>query len=405
MKIKLSILFVFLIILLSCTMNKNKKKLILSKVEIPQGAIPIEYHSHIYVKGIVDSVQCNFVFDTGASNLYIDTLFYAMNNLKHTNFFNAYLPGAGNKPQKVKVIKDSVKFEFNNKTYKTSIVPILKLKPILGDIADRILVMEYFYNSCLEINYHNQYMMVHKTLNSISLKKYDKIKLSMLDNRLMIPLKVAVNDSIEISGNYLLDIGSGGSIDIGTPFAKKYKLNKNIKDKVYYYTKYGGIGGESGSYTYYGKSITMGKYIIKKPLLDYSTDKRGAYASKKRLGVLGNEILERFDLIIDFKELNLYIKPNEKLNKEFKSSKLGFAYNQRQKTLGCIMVTGIYKGSNAERSGLKIDDKIIKINKIDVTKLNFRQVKKEMVKKDFIELTVLKENQIKVIKFKLKEIL
>ena len=44
-------------------------------------------------------------------------------------------------------------------------------------------------------------------------------------------------------------------------------------------------------------------------------------------------------------------------NKSFHFSKLGFGYVDRNITMNAWIVTGLYKGSNAEIAGLEIDDK------------------------------------------------
>ena len=138
----------------------------------PEDAFPIVYRGHLYIKGSADSIIGNYVFDTGASNLYYDSTYYAEGNFKYSEIYDAKLPGAGKTPQDVIVIWDTVDFRFGNNTYTTKFVPVLQLKPILGDFADGILGMEYFYNSVLEINYENEYMRIFPTIDSVDVSNY-----------------------------------------------------------------------------------------------------------------------------------------------------------------------------------------------------------------------------------------
>lgn len=391
------VLFIGILGFVSCKQKKEN--------EIPKGAFPIAYKGHLYIKGEADSIKGNYVFDTGASNLYYDSTYYAENGFKYENTFTANLPGAGSTPQKVIVVEDTVEFKFGENLYKTSIVPVLQLKPILGDIADGILGMEYFYNSILEINYEREYMKIYSSLDSINLQGWAKVELTKRDNRLYIPLEIVVNDTIHISGEYQLDFGSGGAVSLTSLVSEKNKLKNNIENKVAYFTKYGGVGGESSSYDFFASRLKIGDFSFKNVLMDFSIDTAGAMASEKHLGLLGNEIYERFYVYIDFINNDLYLKPNNKYNDLFESSRLGFSYIDRGQTLKSWIVTGLYSSSSAEKSGLLIDDKIITVNGVNVGEINYERQESFFKNIDKVNLEVERNNKLIKINFELRPII
>lgn len=392
-----TILLVLVIAATSCT---NKKQ----AIPLPDNAFPIVYHGHLYVKGDADSIQGNFVFDTGASNFYYDSTYFAGNEYFYTDYFSALLPGAGATPQKVEVIKDTVTFEFGEHLYRTNIVPILQLKPILGDFADGILGMEYFYGSVLEINYEREYMCLYRSLDSIDTLGYDKIKLSKKGNRLFIPLQVNINDSLSIAGEYQVDFGCGGSVVLTSATTRKYNLSENIKNKTAYFTKYGGVGGESSSYDFRTESVQIGDFEFANVCMDFSIDKSGALSSNKHLGLLGNGIYERFNVFIDFINNDMYLKPNGKYEEPFEFSKLSFSYVDRNKTMDAWIVTGLYRNCNAEKAGLKIDDKIIAVNGTSVKQITYESQKGFWDDLTSVNLAVKRGVEQMEIKFKLEPI-
>ena len=390
-----SFLFIVISLITSCTPKKQSTK-------IPKEAFPIVYRGHLYIKGIADGHKGNFVFDTGASNFYYDSTYYSTHDYNYSDFFNANLPGAGTNPQKVIVIKDTVSFKFGNNLYRTNIVPVLKLKPILGDFADGILGMEYFYESMLEINYENEYMRIIRSKDSIDLSAYSKIALTKKKNRLYIPLKVNINDTLTVNGEYMLDFGSGGSISLTSTTANKFKLNDNIRTKIPYFTKYGGVGGNSSSFDFNATSLQIGEYVFNNVKMSYSTDSCGAMSSNKHCGLLGNEIYERFNLIIDFINNDLYLRPNNSFNNPFEFSRLGFSYVDRNQTLKSWIVTGLFSSSNAHKSGLKIDDKILSVNGINVEQINYERQESFFKKLNNVKLKIKRNDEILEISFKLE---
>lgn len=398
MKIKLTLISILILFTVASCSNKDEKK------HIPNDAFPIVYRGHIYVQGEADTCKGNFVFDTGASNFYYDSTYYAGNNYHYTNFFTAKLPGAGTSVQTVEVIRDTVSFRFGDNLYQTKIVPILKLKPILGDFADGILGMEYFYGSVLEINYEHEYMRRFQNIDSVDVSTYTRIKLEKEGNRLFIPLKVQINDSISIEGNYQLDFGAGGNAALTSSAANEYNLLENIEEKIPYYTKYGGVGGESSSYWFRASSLQIADFVFDNVSISFSADKSGAMASNKHFGLLGNGIYERFNVIIDFTSNDFYIKPNSNFKDTFEFSKLGFSYVDRNQTMNAWIVTGLYSGCDAEKQGLKIDDKIIAVNGIDIHEISYESQKDFFEKSSKVTLTIRRADKTIDIQFKIESI-
>ena len=247
-------------------------------------------------------------------------------------------------------------------------------------------------------------MRLFQSIDSVDVSDYFKIKIEKRGNRLFIPMKVNINDTLLIAGNYQLDFGAGGTIAITSSAANKYNLIDNIEKKIPFYTKYGGVGGESSSYSFRAKSIQIGDYVLNNVTMGFSADKSGALASDEHFGLLGNSIYERFTVLIDFLNNDLYLKPNSKFEEPFKFSKLGFSYVDRNQTLDAWIVTGFYRGSNAEKQGLKTDDRIIAVNGISIHDISYESQKGFFKELSNIVLTINRNDEILDISFDLEPI-
>lgn len=79
------ILFFALIILFGCN-NTNTVETVQEKkdpvIQLPKNAIPFIFDSYIFVKiRVNDSINGNFMFDSGSDQLYLDSSFVARNNI------------------------------------------------------------------------------------------------------------------------------------------------------------------------------------------------------------------------------------------------------------------------------------------------------------------------------------
>ena len=410
------IIFVIVYVTLFCCTGGSKSKAltnvllqaeIIDTLIIPKDAVPIVYLNHIYIPSKVESISGNFVFDTGADGLYLDSTFYANNSFRKFKFAKAMLPGGGTSgPQAVMIIRDTISFTFQNYSNNLSYIPIPVLKPILGDFADGMLGWQPFSDKILEINYFHEYIRLHNDINVIDTSDYVKISMKKERNRFYVPATIQINEAVSIQDYVTLDIGANASILITSVTANKYNFSDIIVDKVYRYNKYGGISGQTSLYSFRVPSIKIGDFKLDSITVAYSEDSSGAASSQNYYtGLLGNKILERFDVIIDFMNNDLYLKPNSNYDKPFNFSKLGFTYVDRSITMNAWIVTGLYKNSKAEIAGLKHDDKIISINGINIHQISNKEQTVFFEKIDKVALVVLRNNEEKIIEFDLKHVL
>ncbi|MFH2141350.1 MAG: aspartyl protease family protein [Bacteroidota bacterium] len=372
----------------------------INHISLPDGAVPIVYCGYIYIHGSVDSVNGNFLLDTGAENLHLDSIFYIDNNFAYENYQNGKINGIGNSFQEAIAIMDTVNFQYNNHSYESSFVLVHNLKIIGGDFIDGIIGLNFFSKKILEVNFLRQFINVHNSIDSVDISGYSMIPIEIIDDRMCVPLKIKANGKVTVEGNFMIDVGSTLST-MTSSIAEKFNFNENIDRKVAYYTKYGGIGGDSYGYDLIADSIFISDFSLCNVNMSYSIDTSGLMASEDFFGILGNNILERFDVIFDFDNNNLYLKPNAEFISPYVFDRLGFSYVDRSKTMGGWIVTGLSKGSPAEKQGLQIDDKIISVNKISVEKISFKTQNDFFKQLDKVEFIINRSGNLIKIKFKL----
>ncbi|MFA6677687.1 MAG: PDZ domain-containing protein [Bacteroidales bacterium] len=397
MKSKFYILFLSILLIVITSVKIYGQE---EKKSLPEGAIPVLYDGLIYLKASADSVPGNFIIDTGAEKLYYDSTFFVYSDLQYNNILPARISGAGQSYQDINVIYDDVVFNYYGNIFIANVVPIINLKPLLGEYVDGIIGTDCFQNKVLMANFKEQYIKLYSSIDYIDTRRWKKIKLLKDKNKLLVPLDVKINKDLIISGNFLLDLGAKCSIIFTSKLAEKYNLYSKIKKKKLYYTKYGGLGGVSSSYEFNSRFVKINKYRIRRTHLAYSLDTLGSLSNQKWEGIIGNDILDYFDIIIDFINDDLYIRPDENFYRKRQNLRLGFTYADRGKELNSWVVTGLYSSSNAEKAGLKIDDQIFNINGVNVINITHPLQKKFLEDiKDF-DMLIQRRDSIINLKFR-----
>ena len=358
------------------------------------------YFGHVYLHSKINGHPASLVFDTGSPYTCIDSIFLAESGLKYENIWKAEMDGAGNDPEIVRIIVDELTYTVNEKEYQSHIAPIIQLKSILGDYADGILGIDNMGGKVVAINYLDEQMGFGDQLGDTA--GFTSIPIRYENNRIYVPLVVAVREGKTIQGEALMDLGSGGSVSLTNDVAKQYSLNE-LSPQQYYTCLHGGIGGESSGCDFRANSVTVGPFSLDSVTMDFSNNTGGALSRREYIATIGNEIWERFDMMIDLSGERLYLRPNTKFEDPFLSPVRGFSCTDRSKTLGYWVVNALYTQSNAEKAGLRNGDHITAVNGRSVKEISFEERRTVFDGLSGVTLTIQRDNTTQDISFNFDE--
>jgi len=133
-------------------------------------------------------------------------------------------------------------------------------------------------------------------------------------------------------------------------------------------------------------------------ILGLTLDNPIAYVGQGRRFFLGAEFLEFFDIIIDFPRRKYYVRQNAQYYESDLSNTFGFNTKIENENL---FVNMIWHNSEADKKGIEIGDKILKINKLNVLDvIKFKkayeaiQIISTELKKQNISLKLMHDNGI-----------
>jgi membrane-associated protease RseP (regulator of RpoE activity) len=179
--------------------------------------------------------------------------------------------------------------------------------------------------------------------------------LPMVMNGVVPALHGIVNDKFE--GLFRLDVGSSSTVDLHTPFAKQHGIEKKLKDSRL--VSGAGFGGEFTSALGRAKSMALGPYRWTDPMMSASRATEGAFASEEFAGNIGNRILERFRVTLDYDGRRVWLEPGVRYRDRDSFTRAGVLLVREG---GRVEARSVLPGSPAERAGLREGDEVTSVD-------------------------------------------
>ncbi|MFT5891572.1 MAG: hypothetical protein ACI9Y7_001677, partial [Dokdonia sp.] len=171
-------------------------------------------------------------------------------------------------------------------------------------------------------------------------------------------------DGTRLSGEYLFDSGANLTILFNTPFAKKHQLEDRF-DKTITITSRGltttssSVKGMLDGVSFLGNDLGELSVSISQAV-------HGVSSQEGFAGILGADIINRFDMILDYKKGKLYLKPNLYYNDPFDTPLVGFSIKKSEQK---IMIGDVIKDTEASQKGITQGDEVLSINGVSHTDL------------------------------------
>lgn len=127
----------------------------------------------------------------------------------------------------------------------------------------------------------------------------------------------------------------------------------------------------------------------------------------ERHGILGNHILKRFTIYLDYIEGVMYLKPNRNFRKKFTYDRSGISLTASGPALNEFTVFNVVEGSPADEAGVLVGDQIKRLNGWPVffSSLGDLTRKLRARKGKRIRLVIEREDEILKLEFRLRDLI
>lgn len=252
------------------------------------------------------------------------------------------------------------------------------LSSVYGEKVDGIIGYSFFSRYIVKINFDSSIIEVY------SPGKMDYPKQGHLLHPAFTNLPIQwlnIKDKKSLGFNFYFDTGAGLCILLSEKFAKDSGILLKRRKPVI--TQAEGMGGKLQMRLTIIKEVKIGPYKFKTVPAYLYKDNYNVTAYPFTGGLLGNDLLRRFNMIINYPNREIHILPNSHFNETFDYAYTGLGIYYVD---GKITVEDVIAGSPADKAHFKINDEIIAVNR------NFSlnmQLYKNMLQKPFESIKIL----------------
>lgn len=338
----------------------------------------------------------NFVLDSGSSGISLDSITVGYLGLKpvatdknirtiagirNVSFlYNQQLHFPG-------LTIDSLNFHVNDYSILTA---------VYGERIDGIIGYSVFSRYILKIDYDS----LEVEFWSKGSLRYPRGGYLLKPSITNLPtLSARVRDAKTYNARFLYDIGAGLCMMLSQDFVNDSAfISKNKK----LFAKEGeGVGGKIDMHSTVIKEVKVGPFRFRKVPVYIFDDQFNVTSYPYLGGLLGNDIMRRFNVIMNYDKRDFYVVPNSHFDEPFDYSYSGM---ELYFINGQIIAGDVAKDSPAEKAGVKEGDVIIAVNKNFSQNLNqYKQLLQSVDQK--IQMVVKRDKELIEINFKIGSLL
>lgn len=341
----------------------------------------------VVVQGLLNNYKdtLNFILDTGSGGISLDSgtvialaiptqpsdrTIRGIAGIRKVNFlYNARLQLPG-------LLIDSLNFHVND--YEI-------LSSVYGVKIDGIIGLSFFSRYVVHLDYDKTEITVYEPGN-FKYKRGGHVLKPLINS---IPIVgSSFKDRKDFNSRFYLDTGAGLCFLISEEFSRDSSVFKFKKKS--FLTQAEGLGGKTAMRITTMKQVRIGPYKFRNVPTHIYEDSYNITAYPYLAGLIGNDLMRRFNLTINYSKKEIHIIPNTHYYSPFDYAYTGLGIYDIE---GRVMVEDVIEGSPAETAGIQPGDVIVSVggdfsNNIQAYK-NLLQAPKQKLK-----LIVSRNNQL-----------
>lgn len=226
---------------------------------------------------------------------------------------NASLGGAGRGNTQATQFSDGMSFSIGNVEFKNQRVVVFQNDSFKGFPNDGVVGYSLFGHFALEIDYDRSLLVLHDPGAFIPGRSWAEVPLYFKGSKIpWLNARIAIASEEPVEVSCYIDYASSEAIELLLKPGQKFTTPESAKEVVLGRGLSGDITGKIGNIA----KVIIGPYEIKNvPAAFASAEVRSKQQGAD--GVIANNLLRRFNLVFDYANKKLYMRPNSHFNEPF----------------------------------------------------------------------------------------
>ncbi len=301
---------------------------------------------HGMINGIPDSL--NFILDTGSGGISLDSSTCAKNNIIPSKS-DTMVTGMGSAHKAKFIYNRQLTFPglaINNLDFHVNNYDLLS--SVYGEKIDGIIGYSFFRRYIIKVNFDSLSLEVYRPGEM----KYPRNGTTIRPAFTALPIQsLTVKDARKLNFNFYFDTGAGLCFLMSDAFAKDSAILSGKRKIIN--TQAEGMGGKLQMQLTVVKMLQLGSYKFRNVPTYIFKDDYNVTSYPYVGGLLGNDLLRRFNLIINYPHREIHLQPNSHFFDPFDYAYTGMATYYVD---GKIYIEDVVPGSPAEKAGLRVND-------------------------------------------------
>ncbi len=252
--------------------------------------------------------------------------------------------------------------------------PLKNLEAPLGHEVDGVIGGDFIKEFVVEIDYQSHVVRLYDKDTFRYSGHGESIPIEMnAENHPVIEAEVTPEGGQALQGKFLIDIGSSASLALYSPFVSRHNL-LGPKLKTIRAMGAAGIGGEMRARIGRVAELKIGDFRLSEPVTFFSQDKAGVFASSSAQGNIGEQILSRFNLFLDYSHSRIILEPNKDFGQPFAPADPGLVLEGVGSDFKTFRVLDVLENSPASEAGLRKRDVITAVDGRPASSLSLNEI-------------------------------
>lgn len=353
------------------------------RIEIPFELI----NDFIVVDVLMDNwLPLRFLVDTGAENsVIVDKKLSDFLELNYQREFR--VTGADRKQEMIAYLASGVNFQLAgrllamNRNMLVLAENYFHFERITGTPIHGILGADFLMRFVVEFDYKRQKMRLFEPRSFQPSRKQQVLEATFYRKRAYVEVPISVTGRKTVGRRMLIDTGAGLYVLLHSGL---HPEDQELPQRIISTPIAHGLGGEVDGNVGRAKSLSLGEQSLDNVVTYFQQldpDSVDTQQALYRDGLLGNSLLKRFNLTIDYVREQVYLYPTTRWKRKITFDRSGLLISATGPQLNRFIISGVLPDSPAAEAGLQVGDRIKRINGLSTDFSSLAQLQRKLEKR------------------------